>query len=105
RGVCSMSSRWIRMLALGASALAASCSHESLCEDHQRAKESRELAKIAYDGGHFDQAKDLYALATEKCSDHYDARIGLANASRALGNLLYQQADQNAQAGKLQPAQ
>lgn len=82
-----------------------SCSHVSRCEKHNQAVTAMELAKTAYEGGHYDQAKDLFNNAVEWCDENYDARIGLANASRMLGNQLYMQADQNAQAGKLQQAQ
>lgn len=93
--------------ALWASAAAAlaSCGHAYDCERHGQAHDAKALARIAYDGGHFDQAKDLYVNAVDWCTDNYDARIGLANASRALGNQLYQQADLNAQAGKIPAAQ
>ncbi len=98
-------SRWAAILALSAAGLTASCTHESQCEDHDRARESRELAKYAFDGGHFDQAKELYTNAMNKCTQNYDARIGVANSCRALGTQLYQQADQLASVGKRQQAE
>ena len=82
-----MYSRWGAILAVAVAGLTASCSHESKCEDHQRARESREMAKYAYDGGHFDQAKDLYTNAVEKCTENYEARLGLANTCRVILNL------------------
>jgi tetratricopeptide (TPR) repeat protein len=81
------------------------CDHLSSCERHTQAQEAKKLAKVAYDGGHYDQAKELYNNSVEWCEDNYEARMGLANASRMLGNQLYQLADQNAAAGKLPQAQ
>jgi tetratricopeptide (TPR) repeat protein len=100
-----MSRGWAGViLALGLSTQD-SCGHESGCERHVQAQESKVLAKVAYDGGHFDQAKELYSNCVEWCTENYDARIGLANASRALGNQLYRDADVSAQQGKVQQAQ
>jgi tetratricopeptide (TPR) repeat protein len=92
------------ILAFGLATLG-SCGHESGCERHVQAQESKVLAKVAYDGGHFDQAKELYSNSVEWCTENYDARIGLANASRALGSQLYRDADVSAQQGKGQQAQ
>lgn len=92
------------LLALGAAGLA-SCNHLATCDNHEKAQTAKLLAKTAYDGAHYDQAKELYNNAVEWCSDNYDARMGLAHSSRMLGNQLFQQADQSAQAGKLPAAQ
>jgi tetratricopeptide (TPR) repeat protein len=92
-------------LAIAVAFGSAGCDHLSSCERHSQAQEAKKLAKIAYDGGHYDQAKELYNNAVEWCEENYDARMGLANASRMLGNQLYQVADQNASVGKLPQAQ
>lgn len=89
----------------GAVLVLASCGHDYYCEDHDRARVSRDLARIAYDGGRFKQAKELFNNAKEQCEQNYDARIGLAHACRAYGNELYQGADQLGRQGKLQQAQ
>ncbi|HXX95463.1 MAG TPA: hypothetical protein VEN81_17720 [Planctomycetota bacterium] len=82
----------------------ASCTHEGSCDKHRAAIEAVSMAKMAYDGGHFEQSKELYNHAIEWCTENYDARIGLAHASRSLGNQLYRDADLAAHQGKIPQA-
>jgi tetratricopeptide (TPR) repeat protein len=71
------------------------------CEDHQGAQQSFELAKIAFEGGNYFQARQIYALCVERCPDHELGWLGLANASRENGNSLFKSAADMAAQGKL----
>jgi tetratricopeptide (TPR) repeat protein len=60
-----------------------------------------ELAKFNYDSKKYDQAKNLYSRAVEKCSANEEGWLGLANAAREYGNLQYQSAAELAGQGKI----
>jgi tetratricopeptide (TPR) repeat protein len=85
-------------VALAIGAVLAGC---HTCEDHEASQISFDLAKFNFENGKYDQAKTLYSRCVEKCSANEDGWLGLANASRELGNLQYQSAAELAGQGKI----
>jgi tetratricopeptide (TPR) repeat protein len=90
------------VLGAAAIALAALMGGCHTCQDHQGAQLSFDLAKIAFEGGNYIQAKQIYELCVERCPDHELGWLGLANASRESGNTLFKNATDMAAQGKIQ---
>ena len=95
-------SRHTTVLGAAAVALAALVGGCHTCADHDGSQVSFDLAKTAYDGGNYFQARQIYQLCVERCADHELGWLGLANASRECGNALFKNATEMAAQGKIQ---
>ena len=94
-------SRQSAVLGAAAVALAALIGGCHTCQDHQGAQTSFELGKVAFEGGNYYQARQIYSLCIERCPDHELGWLGLANASREYGNSLFKSATDMAAQGKI----
>lgn len=60
--------------------------------DETAAANSFGIAELNYEHRKYDQAKIMYDRTLEACPDHAQAKIGLGNACREFGNILYRNA-------------
>jgi len=95
-------SRGSAILAAAATALAALIGGCHTCEDHKGAQDLFEVAKGTYEGGNYEQARKIYLVVIEKCSEHDGGMLGLANCDRECGNSLFKNATDMAVQGKIQ---
>ena len=94
-------SRQSALLGAAAAALAALIGGCHTCDDHEGAQKLFETAKVAFEGGNYAQARNIYAAAIDRCSGQEEAWLGLANSDREVGNSLFKQATDLAAQGKI----
>lgn len=90
------------LLAVASSGLVLSGCHR--CLNDEEVRMNFELGHYMYERGKFDEAVKYYRTALEKCSDLYDALVGLGNACRERGNQVFLAVDDLVVQGKREHA-